>query len=105
MCIEPGFRGNGNRSLFVGMTRRYAYSVRQPEGVWMDLLIALALATLLIRVGFALYAEGLVRAKNSASMVLRTITDLCIGVIAFWAIGAAILLQTRHPWFGVNALF
>src|SRR6185437_8855101 len=71
----------------------------------MDLLCALGVAVLLTRVGFALYAVGLVRAKNSAGIAMRAISDLCVTVLAFWAVGAAILIQFHHPWFAIKPDF
>src|SRR5690242_11754592 len=69
----------------------------------MDLLYALGVAALLTRVGFALYSTGLVRAKNSAGVAMRTLCGLCVTVLAFWAIGAAILAQFNNRFFSVNA--
>src|SRR5207237_9193054 len=45
---------------------------------------------LLIRAGFALYATGMSRSKNSAATLMRHLCDLCVSVIAFWAVGYAI---------------
>ena len=68
----------------------------------MALLIALGMETLLTRVGFALYAAGLVRAKNSSATVFRVIVDVCITVLAFWLVGAAILMHNKNEWFSAN---
>lgn len=68
----------------------------------MDLLAALGVAALLTRVGFALYVAGLVRAKNSAGAVLRTICDVCITVLAFWAVGAALFYAPGNGWLGID---
>ncbi|HZL34447.1 MAG TPA: hypothetical protein VFC78_03995, partial [Tepidisphaeraceae bacterium] len=73
----------------------------------MDLLTVLGVAVLLTRVGLALYVAGLVRAKNSAGAVLRAICDLCVTVLAFWAVGAAILFQEHNHvlWLRADLLF
>src|ERR1700722_1903501 len=56
-----------------------------------DLLpLLLGLAVLFGRVGFCLYLTGSSRSKNAAGTALRTVADLCIAVLAFWAIGNAI---------------
>ncbi|HEX4792996.1 MAG TPA: hypothetical protein VH370_04345 [Humisphaera sp.] len=60
------------------------------------MLMILAVVALLGRVGLALYATGLVRSKNSAGTITRVLCDLCVGSLAFWAIGGALLLQ-KHP--------
>ena len=70
----------------------------------MDLLTALAAAALITRIGFALYMAGMVRAKNSAGAVLRTLCDLCVTSLAFWAVGAAILFGNGRI-FGVSSDF
>lgn len=62
----------------------------------MDVVIALGAGCLLIRVGSALYGTGVIRAKNAAGSVLRSICDLCVAVLAFWAVGAAILMQRNN---------
>jgi ammonium transporter, Amt family len=68
----------------------------------MDLLTALGVAALLVRVGIALYATGTVRAKNAGGAVLRVIADLCIAVLAFWAVGTAFLFGENHSFLSVN---
>lgn len=68
----------------------------------MEAMIGLGAASLLIRLGQALYGTGLIRAKNAAGSVLRTLADLCFATLAFWAVGAAIFTQTRNPWFSID---
>jgi Amt family ammonium transporter len=71
----------------------------------MDVMIGLGAACLLIRLGLVLYRTGLLRAKNAAGAVLRVFADLCVSTLAFWAIGAAIMLQSRNGFFGLNPRF
>src|SRR5438105_6753562 len=68
----------------------------------MDSLTALAAAALLIRVGLAIYVAGLSRAKNAAGAVMRSLCDLSVSSLAFWAIGAAILFQNHNAYFGID---
>jgi Amt family ammonium transporter len=68
----------------------------------MEIMIGLGAACLLIRVGLALYRPGLLRAKNSAGGVLRVFADLCVSTLAFWLVGAAILLQTHNRFFSLD---
>jgi Amt family ammonium transporter len=68
----------------------------------MDWLIVLGAGALLVRVGQALYATGLSRSKNAAGAVARTLFDLCSAALAFWAVGASILVQQRNAFFGVR---
>lgn len=65
-------------------------------------LTILAAMALLGRVGLALYITGLVRSKNSAGTVTRALCDLCVSSLAFWAIGAAILFQTKSTIFFIE---
>jgi Amt family ammonium transporter len=55
-------------------------------------VVICGMAALLMRLGFALHQAGMVRSKNSAGAILRGIADLCLAVLAFSALGAAILL-------------
>lgn len=58
----------------------------------MDLqLVLCGLAVLLLRAGMALHVSGLSRSKNSAGAILRAVADLCVAVLAFWLIGAAVM--------------
>jgi Amt family ammonium transporter len=74
------------------------------ELIWVVLLGA---AALLVRLGQTLYYAGLSRSKNAAGASLRCVTDVCVSVVAFWAIGQAILSQTSNGFFGIklNQLF
>src|SRR2546423_1342603 len=66
-------------------------------------LAALGVTALLVRVGFALYAAGLVRSKNSAGMVTRLLCDLCLSTLVFWGVGASILFQQHNSVFALRA--
>jgi Amt family ammonium transporter len=68
----------------------------------MHIIVLLGAAVLLVRVGQAMYATGLCRSKNAAGMTLRVVADLCAGVLAFWAVGAAVLAQRANGVFGVE---
>lgn len=65
-------------------------------------LVLLGAGALLLRVGFAWQASGGQRSKNAAGAVLRTVADTAIGALAFWAVGAALLLQTSHSVLGID---
>src|SRR5262245_57773884 len=57
-------------------------------GLW---LILCGVGALVVRIGAAIYQAGAVRSKNSAGMMLRSVADICVASLAFWAIGAAIM--------------
>jgi Amt family ammonium transporter len=68
-------------------------------------LLLLAICTLLLRIGFALQASGSLRAKNSASSILRITADGAAAALAFWAVGAGLLFQTKNAWIGFDFKF
>src|SRR5262245_34774000 len=68
----------------------------------LTLIVVLAMGALLVRTGQTMYAVGLSRCKNAAGAATRSLFDLCLAVLAFCAVGAAILFQQRSPWFAVR---
>src|SRR4051812_13783106 len=74
------------------------------------MFILYGIGALLLRLGMAIHAAGMVRSKNSCSILIRSITDICITTLAFWAIGAAILFSfpkifDPHLLFSLNSAF
>ncbi|MGE5611243.1 MAG: ammonium transporter [Bacillota bacterium] len=61
-------------------------------------LVACGVGALLVRVGLALYASGMMRAKNSASIMARYVMDFGLAVLAFWFLGAAIIGAKAGQW-------
>jgi Amt family ammonium transporter len=57
---------------------------------------------LLLRTGQMLFETGVSRSKNAASAILRSICDLATCALAFWAVGGAILLQSRNAYLGLD---
>jgi Amt family ammonium transporter len=69
------------------------------EAFW---IVLLATAALLVRIGQMIGAMGFARAKNSASAGFRSLADLCLATLCFWAVGAAIYFQTTNGIFGIQ---
>ena len=67
------------------------------------LIIALACGALLIRVGLGWYSTGMVRAKSAGGAAVRNVTDLAVAVLAFWAIGAAVMNYGGRMPLGLDA--
>jgi Amt family ammonium transporter len=65
------------------------------------LILAGAMA-LLIRAGSAIHTAGLVRSKNAASAVMRSIVDMAIAALAYWVIGGAIMSGVGGGAIGFN---
>ena len=58
------------------------------------MFILSGIAALLLRLGMAIHAAGMVRSKNSSSILVRSIADICLTTLAFWALGGAILFSS-----------
>ena len=72
------------------------------------LAVILGIGTLLIRLGMGFHQAGMLRAKNAAGAVMRTVTDVSVGVLAVWAIGGALFFgagATPVITFAPSALF
>ncbi len=63
----------------------------------MEILIFLA-TVLLVRVGMLMYLSGLARSKNAAGTVLRTLVDVVLVVLSFWAVGASLAGGEGNGW-------
>jgi len=73
----------------------------------IDLWVLFGVTALLLQAGFALYLAGISRSKNTVSTLFRSVVQIAIGILAYWAIGAAIHGSWRelaNPR-GFNALF
>jgi Amt family ammonium transporter len=72
--------------------------------------LACGLGALLLRLGMSIHAAGMVRSKNSSSTLIRSITDICLTTLAFWAVGSAISISSRflpdtNHLFSANSTF
>ncbi|XP_063960880.1 putative ammonium transporter 1 [Lytechinus pictus] len=52
-------------------------------------LIVMSCVIFLMQMGFAFLEAGSVRAKNTTNILLKNMLDVCIGAVAYWAIGYA----------------
>jgi Amt family ammonium transporter len=74
-------------------------------------LVFCGIGALLLRLGMAIHAAGMVRSKNASSTIIRAIADICLTILAFWAVGNAILsadskiLQPRLLFSARSAFF
>ena len=59
-----------------------------------------------MQAGFALVEAGLTRSKNVANIMAKNIADMCMGVLAFYAVGYAFAYGDGGGWFiGGNSYF
>ncbi|XP_071509116.1 putative ammonium transporter 1 [Diadema antillarum] len=52
-------------------------------------LLVMSCIIFLMQAGFAFLEAGSVRAKNTTNILLKNVLDVCIGAVAYWAIGYA----------------
>ncbi len=74
------------------------------------MFILSGIGALLLRLGMAIHAAGMVRSKNSSSILIRSIADICLTTLAFWALGGAILFSLGrildpHLLFSLSSAF
>ncbi len=73
----------------------------------LDTWVMFGVAALLLRAGFALYAAGISRSKNTISCLFRATVEIAVGILGYWLIGSAIRgswHEIAHPM-GSAALF
>lgn len=66
-------------------------------------MVLLGAAVLLLRGGMMLYTGGLARSKNAASTAARTLLDLSVATLSFWAIGLALGGYSGDLLLGIDA--
>lgn len=70
------------------------------EHVWIAVSIALIF---FMQAGFALLECGSSRAKNAINVIMKNYTDICIGSIAFWAIGYGLMFgESQSGYYGFS---
>ncbi len=70
------------------------------EHVWVAVSIALIF---FMQAGFALLECGTSRAKNAINVIMKNYTDICIGSIAFWAVGYGLMFgESKAGFFGIS---
>jgi Amt family ammonium transporter len=74
------------------------------------MFILYGIGALLLRLGMAVHAAGMVRSKNSCSTLIRSVCDICLATLGFWAVGNAILFSSPkildpHLLFSVRSAF
>jgi len=52
-----------------------------------------------MQAGFALVETGFTRAKNAVNIMMKNLMDFCLGALAFWAVGFALMFGTNATGF------
>ena len=58
-----------------------------------------------MQAGFAYVEGGLTRAKNTNNIMMKNLMDFCLGTVAFWAVGFAIMFGDGNPFMGYSGWF
>jgi len=60
----------------------------------------------LMQAGFGLLESGMSRSKNSVNVIMKNYMDLCIGTLAFFAVGYGLMFGNNPTgWFGIDHFF
>lgn len=71
--------------------------------VW---IVTAAALVFFMQAGFALLESGMTRAKNSINVIMKNYVDVCVGSIAFWAVGYGLMFGSNPSgWFGIDHFF
>jgi ammonium transporter, Amt family len=54
-------------------------------------LVLTGVLVFFMQAGFAMVETGMTRAKNACNIMMKNLMDFCIGALAFWAIGYALM--------------
>jgi Amt family ammonium transporter len=90
-------------SLFV-----FAETTAETNAVAINTVWTLVAAFLVffMQAGFAMVETGFTRAKNASNIMMKNLMDFCIGSLAFWAIGFAIMFgASKLGLFGTSGFF
>jgi Amt family ammonium transporter len=89
-------------SLFLSESASAGYAgiTEGVDIVWVAIAAALVF---LMQAGFALLEAGLSRAKNSVNVIMKNWSDMCVGVLVFWAVGFGLMFgDNATGWFGAS---
>lgn len=70
----------------------------------MTVLVGISAALVfLMQAGFALLESGMVRAKNTINVILKNVSDMAFGTLAFWLVGFGLMFGTNPSgWIGTD---
>ena len=58
-----------------------------------------------MQAGFALLESGLTRVKNTTNILAKNLGDMCIGALAFLAVGYGLAFGRGNAWWGTEGFF
>ncbi len=72
------------------------------DNIWVFIAGAMVF---IMQAGFAMVEAGLTRAKNVGNIMMKNMADMCIGAIAFWAVGYGLAFGSDSKLFGTDLFF
>jgi len=72
------------------------------DNIWVFIA---GILVFLMQAGFGLVEAGLTRAKNVANIMAKNMADMCVGAIAFWAVGYGIAFGSDSTLMGTDNFF
>ena len=72
------------------------------DTVWV---LMAAFLVFLMQAGFGMLEAGLIRAKNTANILMKNLMDFCIASLGFFIFGYAIMFGSGNPLFGTSGWF
>ncbi|GAB4558000.1 MAG: ammonium transporter [Anaerolineae bacterium] len=70
--------------------------------VWV---LVSAFLVFFMQAGFAMVEAGLTRAKNTVNILTKNLLDFCIGGLAYWAFGFALMFGAGNAFIGLTGFF
>ena len=72
------------------------------DNIWVFIA---GILVFLMQAGFGLVEAGLTRAKNVGNIMAKNMADMCVGALAFWAVGYGIAFGSDTKLMGTDAFF
>ena len=72
------------------------------DNIWVFIA---GILVFLMQAGFGLVEAGLTRAKNVANIMAKNMADMCVGGLAFWAVGYGIAFGSDNTIMGTDNFF
>lgn len=81
------------------------YDLKPEDSTWV---ITTALIIFTMQTGFILIEIGVVQVKSQVDVMVKSITDLCVGGMGYWMFGFALMYgrgEYSNPFFGFGDFF